>query len=80
MPHALTFPQLKLDRAGLARGIAAGMVWGIAVSGALLALSFHQCGTICLSQIVDTTLLSVFAGIVAIGPVAAMRRSQPAIS
>jgi hypothetical protein len=44
------------------------------VSIALLGLSLYQCGTVCLGQIVDTTALSLLAGIVAIGPLALLRR------
>jgi hypothetical protein len=75
MMTALTLPQLRLDRARVLRGIAAGVAWGGTVSAALLALSFYQCGTICFGQIVDTTALSVAAGIVAIGPLATVRRA-----
>jgi|EndMetStandDraft_4_1072995.scaffolds.fasta_scaffold476531_1 hypothetical protein len=72
--HALTLPQLKFDRATTLRGIVAGSAWGAAVSTALLGLVFYQCGTICLGQIVETSALSVAAGIVAIGPVVMVRR------
>jgi hypothetical protein len=71
---ALASPQLRFDRATVLRGIAAGTVWGVVVSTALLGLSLYQCGTVCLGQIVDTTALSVLAGIVAIGPLALLRR------
>ena len=69
----LALPQLTFDRRAVLRGVAAGLAWGVIVSGGLLGLSFYQCGTICLGQVVDTTALSVMAGIVAIGPVAMIR-------
>ncbi|MGE3989198.1 hypothetical protein [Pseudorhodoplanes sp.] len=71
---ALTLPQLKFDRATILRGVAAGSAWGVTVSAALLGLMLHQCGTICLGQILDTAALSITAGIIAIGPVAMLRR------
>jgi hypothetical protein len=48
------------------------------VSTALLGLSLYRCGTICLEQIVDTTALSVLAGILSIGPVAMLCREATA--
>jgi len=76
--HAVTLPPLNLERATILRGIAAGTLWGAAVSAALLGLSFYQCGSICLGQIVDTTALSLLAGIVAIGPLMLFRREAAA--
>ena len=78
MLNALALQRPTLDRATLLRGVAAGSVWGVVVSGALLSLSFYQCGTICLNQIVDTTALSMLAGIVAIGPIAMFKRNSAA--
>jgi hypothetical protein len=69
-----------LDRRTLMRGLAGGSAWGVTVAAALLALSFHQCGTICLGQIVDTTLLSVILGICAIGPLAVLRHKAQAFA
>lgn len=72
--HALTLPRLRLDRATMRRGIAAGTAWSAVVSAALLGLMFYQCGTLCIGQIVETSVLSIVTGIVAIGPVALLRR------
>ena len=72
---ARALPRLKLDRATILRGVALGSSWGVTVAAALLGLSLHQCGTICLGQIVDTTLLSVLVGIITIGPIALLRRN-----
>lgn len=74
--HVRTLPRLQVERATILRGIAAGTLWGVTVAAALLGLSYYQCGSICLGQIVDTTALSLLAGIVAIGPVAALRRAN----
>ncbi|MFN3349841.1 hypothetical protein [Pseudorhodoplanes sp.] len=65
-----------VDRRTLLRGAAAGGVWGLVVATALLGLSFYQCGTLCLGQIVDTAALSVASGIVGIGPLVLLRRAE----
>lgn len=70
---ALRWP--KPDRKTIWRGLTTGTAWGLIVATALLALSFHQGGTICLGQMVETTALSITAGIVAIGPLALLRRT-----
>lgn len=69
---ALQWP--VFNRAAILRGLAAGSAWGAVVATALLGLSFYQCGDVCLSQAVETMALSVAAGIVAIGPLAMLRR------
>jgi hypothetical protein len=63
-----------INRHTLMRAIAGGTAWGATVAAALLAVLFYQCGTICLGQIVETTALSIAAGILTIGPVAMLRR------
>jgi hypothetical protein len=67
-----------LERPALIRGIAGGAAWGVTVATALLALTLYQCGTICLGQIVETTTLSIAAGILTMGPLAAFRRPSDA--
>ncbi|HWV51334.1 hypothetical protein [Pseudorhodoplanes sp.] len=64
----------KPDRRTLIRGVTAGSAWGITMATALLGLAFHQCGTICLGQIVETTAMSLAAGMLTIGPIALLRR------
>ncbi len=74
LPLSRLSPWRSLDRAATLHGVAFGSVWGVTVAGALLGLSFYQCGIICLGQIVETTILSVAWGVVAIGPLALLRR------
>ncbi|HWV41984.1 hypothetical protein [Pseudorhodoplanes sp.] len=64
----------QLNSARLARGVAAGLAWGTAVAGGLLMLTLYSCGGLCLADIVETTSLSMLAGLVAIGPLAAFGR------
>lgn len=71
-------PWRTFDRASIARGLGFGTLWGVTVAGALLGLSFYQCGTICLGQITETTALSVAAGLLTIGPLTMFRRRAQA--
>jgi hypothetical protein len=57
----------------LPRGILAGVGWGLTMGLALPLLSFLDCGVVCLSDVAVTTVVSVAAGILAIGPLAAFR-------
>lgn len=60
------------------RALLAGSGWGIVMGIGLPVLAFFDCGTICLSEIAITTALAVPAGIVAIGPIAALGRAEAA--
>jgi hypothetical protein len=59
----------------LPRAILAGTAWGLTMGLALPLLSFLDCGVICLSDVAVTTAVSITAGILAIGPLAAFRRA-----
>jgi hypothetical protein len=60
------------------RALLAGSGWGIVMGLGLPALTFLDCGMICLSDIALTTAMAVPAGIVAIGPIAALGRAEGA--
>ncbi len=62
----------------LRRALLAGSGWGIVMGLGLPALAFFDCGMICLSDIAMTTAVAVPAGIVAIGPIAALGRADAA--
>lgn len=74
--HSLKLPWPVLDRATILRGAKAGAAWGVTIAGALLGISFYQCGTICLGQVIDTTALSLASGMMTIGPLALFGRKQ----
>jgi len=78
MMATIALPRLKINRATVLRGVALGSTWGATVAAALLGLSFYKCGVICLGQIVETTALSIAAGMLAIGPLAALRPADAA--
>jgi len=61
----------RFDRDAATRMIAAGTAWGLTLAGGLLAMGAWQCGLPCSDDVAITTVLSVAAGIVTIGPIAA---------
>lgn len=71
----LGWPQPRLTGRTALRVVAAGTIWGVALSAGLAALSFYDCGGICPDEVIATTALSVAAGIVTIGPLAAFKRA-----
>jgi Mg/Co/Ni transporter MgtE len=68
---------MRIDKCpgALPRGILAGIAWGLTMGLALPLWSFLDCGVICLSDVAVTTGVSVAAGILAIGPLAAFHRA-----
>jgi hypothetical protein len=60
----------------LPRGLLAGTAWGLTMGVGLPLMSFVNCGVICPSDVAFTTAVSVVAGIVVIGPLAAFRRAS----
>lgn len=56
------------------RAVLAGSGWGVAMGVGLPALTFFNCGTICLSEVALTGAISIAAGIVTIGPLAVLSR------
>jgi hypothetical protein len=74
---------LRLDRltarvapGALRRGLIAGTAWGVATAAGLVAWRFYNCGIICVDDIVTSGLMSVAAGLVTIGPLAALGRAR----
>lgn len=57
------------------RMAAAGTAWGLALSAGMAGLALWNCGAVCPDDVAMTTLVSVAAGIVTIGPVAAFGRA-----
>ncbi len=66
--------KLRLTRSEALRMLMAGIAWGVAVSAGLAGMTLWNCGMICQDDLVKTTMLSVAAGILAIGPLAAYGR------
>ncbi len=60
-----------LDRNAVTRMLAAGTAWGVALSVGLTALNAMQCGLPCPGDVAFTTAISVAAGVLTIGPIAA---------
>jgi hypothetical protein len=72
----LRWPQPRLTVQTGLRMVAFGAIWGLMLSAGLTALSFYDCGVICEGDVIATTAMSVAAGIVTIGPLAAFRRTD----
>jgi hypothetical protein len=72
---ALLFPAFRLHPHAIRRAILAGSAWGIGMGVALTALKFQGCGIVCLSDVAINTAIATAAGILTIGPVAALRRA-----
>jgi hypothetical protein len=68
------WPALKLTKRDCLRGVLAGSVWGLALTAGLTAVTAWSCGGICLPEVATNAGLSVAAGILGIGPVAAYGR------
>ena len=67
--HALSPPALR-------RAITAGSAWGIGMGLALTALKFHASGMVCISDVLIDTSMATVAGILTIGPIAALSTAR----
>jgi hypothetical protein len=63
-----------MTRAALTRAVVAGTAWGLIMGSGLALLSLRDCGGICVPDAALTTAISIVAGILTIGPVAALGR------
>lgn len=66
--------KLHLTQAEFVRMLVAGTVWGTAMTAGIAGMTFWNCGMVCPDDIAMTTAISVAAGILAIGPIAAYGR------
>lgn len=65
----------RIAAGAMRRGLVAGAAWGLTMGLGLPLLNFVNCGVICLSDVAFTTAVSVVAGTVVIGPLAALRHA-----
>jgi hypothetical protein len=74
--HALSlnFSRLPAMSPMLRRGLLAGSAWGLALATGLITLNAMQCGALCVPDALATLAVSIPAGIVTIGPLAALGR------
>lgn len=63
-----------MTRAALARAVIAGTAWGLTMGTGLALMSLRDCGGICIPDAALTTAISIIAGIITIGPIAAVGR------
>ena len=66
--------KLKLKKSELLRTLIAGTAWGIAMAAGIASMTFWNYNMICSDDVAVTTVISIAAGILAIGPIAAYGR------
>jgi hypothetical protein len=74
MIAALSIARPYLSAATILRMVAAGAAWGVLMSAGFIGLSAWNCGGVCLGEVLHTTAICVGTGLVAIGPLGALRR------
>jgi hypothetical protein len=62
----------RLDRRAALRMLAAGSVWGVVVASGFVGYALWSCGELCIDDVALTTSTSIVAGILTIGPLAAL--------
>ena len=74
MMPALPFPRpaLRLDARALRRALLAGSAWGLMVAAGFTALDAWRCGIVGLDTAAITAMVAAPAGILTIGPLAAI--------
>ena len=72
--NGFDWQRLRPTRPEVLRMLLAGSAWGLAMSLGIAGMTYWKYAMICPDDIVATTTLSVLAGILAIGPLAAYGR------
>ncbi len=62
---------LTLSKRDVARGFLAGIAFCIMLTAGFAAISAWQCGGVCLPEVGGNAVLSLAAGIIGLGPLAA---------
>jgi hypothetical protein len=60
----------QLDRHAALRMLGAGSAWGLVMAGGFVGYALWSCGGVCLEDAALTTVTSIAAGILTIGPLA----------
>ena len=71
-PVAL-WSRLALSSRDIMRGVIAGATFCIMLTAGFAAMSAWQCGGVCLPEVAGNAALSLVAGVLGLGPVAAYR-------
>jgi len=70
--HAATLSLgCRVPPGALRRALIAGIVWGVAVAALIVVPEVMRCGVLCVTDAVVTLAISVAAGILVLGPLAA---------
>ena len=73
MSAALRTPYPLWRRATAVGALVAGTAWGAILTAGFTAHAWVSCGVVCLDDVLVTGAVSMAAGVVAIGPLAAWR-------
>ncbi len=68
----------RLDASALRRAVLTGSAWGLIMAAGMTALDAARCGFVCLDAAAFNAAVAVAAGIVTIGPLAALGRRRRA--
>ena len=66
----------RLDRHATLRMLGAGSAWGLVMATGFVGYALWSCGGVCLEEVALTTVTSIAAGILTIGPLAAFGRGS----
>jgi hypothetical protein len=66
----------RLDRHATLRMLIAGSAWGVIMATGFVGYALWSCGGVCLEDAALTTVTSIAAGILTIGPLAAFGRGS----
>jgi hypothetical protein len=71
---SLNLPRLPAMPPMLRRGLVGGAAWGMALATGLISLNAMECGALCVPDALATLAVAIPAGIVMMGPLAAIGR------
>ncbi len=72
--YRLDWRWLRLTKSEILRLLAAGTIWGLAMSAGLTGLTMWNYGMVCIDDVLATTLVAVAAGLLTLGPIAVYAR------
>lgn len=74
---ALAVPRANwMTRSWMTRSLIGGAAWGAALTAGLTGMDFARCGAACIDTTVMTAAVSIAAGVVATGALAALTRKD----
>ncbi len=68
LASALRFPPVNLTPGAVARGLFAGLAWGVLFTAGWTTMTFLTCGVVCLDVVAVTAAMAMTGGLLTIGP------------